>query len=50
MRGSLNETLGAEEQAADMVDTEMEDGDETEGEGNAIRGAAGEAGNAAAGD
>jgi hypothetical protein len=31
--------LGAEEQAADMVDTEREDGDETEGEGSAIRGA-----------
>jgi len=28
-----------EEQAADMVDTEKEDGDETEGEGNEIRGA-----------
>ena len=31
--------LGAEEQAADMVDTEKEDGDETEGEGSAVRGA-----------
>ena len=34
-----NETMrkAAEEQAADMVDTEKEDGDETEGEGNEIR-------------
>jgi hypothetical protein len=30
--------LGAEEQAAEMVDTEREDGDETGGEENAIRG------------
>jgi len=30
--------LGAEEQAADTVDTEREDGDETEGKENAIRG------------
>ena len=30
--------LGAQEQAADMVDTKTEDGDETEGEGSATRG------------
>jgi len=38
-KGNETRRKAAEEQAADMVDTEQEDGDETEGEGNEIRGA-----------
>ena len=36
-KGNETRRKAAEEQAADMVDTEKEDGDETEGEGNEIR-------------
>jgi len=38
-KGNETRRKAAEEQAADIVDTEREDGDEMEGEGSAIRAA-----------